>query len=341
MKMMFVKKDINIFVSLTTFHSCLGCSVLFDSCFEKMLNPVESRMNLQVCILLPLTSTLDNLVLIIKIGLSRAETNLPNPNAKNNKRNILLNLDAKKEWVESILTDAREEFSKTLENSTSPLMTNLVEWALQLLLLVKRKSSSIRGSHQSIRLHKLSIKTQCRCLPFHPRRPANDRVTHRLQPESAQPPVPTRDYVFASKSFTVLPNGHGMLGTEAMMKSVVSANQLLRDVLLVLSFREMNLPSFLEPAVSRFLSSVKRSFLFQFFGSLSHAIHLFFHYQTLGHAFHLQCVATWLNSNKQTCPICRADWEYGNSGDRQGSNANNATAGAAVGGAQRATGTPN
>ena len=33
----------------------------------------------------------------------------------------------------------------------------------------------------------------------------------------------------------------------------------------------------------------------------------------LGHAFHLQCVATWLNSSRQTCPICRADWEYGNS----------------------------
>jgi anaphase-promoting complex subunit 11 len=32
-----------------------------------------------------------------------------------------------------------------------------------------------------------------------------------------------------------------------------------------------------------------------------------------GHAFHLQCVATWLNSSRQTCPICRADWEYGNS----------------------------
>ena len=41
-----------------------------------------------------------------------------------------------------------------------------------------------------------------------------------------------------------------------------------------------------------------------------------------GHAFHLQCVATWLNSNKQTCPICRADWEYGNSGDQHGSNSN-------------------
>lgn len=24
-----------------------------------------------------------------------------------------------------------------------------------------------------------------------------------------------------------------------------------------------------------------------------------------GHAFHLQCVATWLNSSRQTCPICR------------------------------------
>jgi anaphase-promoting complex subunit 11 len=34
-----------------------------------------------------------------------------------------------------------------------------------------------------------------------------------------------------------------------------------------------------------------------------------------GHAFHLQCVATWLNSSRQTCPICRADWEYGNNGN--------------------------
>ena len=31
-----------------------------------------------------------------------------------------------------------------------------------------------------------------------------------------------------------------------------------------------------------------------------------------GHAFHLQCVATWLNSSRQSCPICRADWEFGN-----------------------------
>ena len=45
---------------------------------------------------------------------------------------------------------------------------------------------------------------------------------------------------------------------------------------------------------------------------------------TCGHAFHLQCIATWLGSNKQTCPICRADWEYGNSGDRQGSGNSNA-----------------
>lgn len=36
-----------------------------------------------------------------------------------------------------------------------------------------------------------------------------------------------------------------------------------------------------------------------------------------GHAFHLQCVATWLNSSRQTCPICRRDWEYGQSSDQQ------------------------
>ena len=61
-----------------------------------------------------------------------------------------------------------------------------------------------------------------------------------------------------------------------------------------------------------------------------------------GHAFHLQCVATWLNSNKQTCPICRADWEYGNSGDQHqpggggGNNNNNNAAAANAGGAAAA-----
>jgi anaphase-promoting complex subunit 11 len=32
-----------------------------------------------------------------------------------------------------------------------------------------------------------------------------------------------------------------------------------------------------------------------------------------GHAFHLQCVSTWLSSQNstQTCPTCRAEWEYG------------------------------
>ena len=29
-----------------------------------------------------------------------------------------------------------------------------------------------------------------------------------------------------------------------------------------------------------------------------------------GHSFHLQCVSTWLAS-RSTCPICRADWEFG------------------------------
>mmetsp|Transcript_130316 Transcript_130316/g.377001 ORF Transcript_130316/g.377001 Transcript_130316/m.377001 type:complete len:126 (+) Transcript_130316:90-467(+) len=36
-----------------------------------------------------------------------------------------------------------------------------------------------------------------------------------------------------------------------------------------------------------------------------------------GHAFHLQCVATWLNASRQTCPICRRDWEYGASSDQR------------------------
>ncbi|KAL7440274.1 hypothetical protein ACHAXM_007100 [Skeletonema potamos] len=32
------------------------------------------------------------------------------------------------------------------------------------------------------------------------------------------------------------------------------------------------------------------------------------------HAFHLQCVSTWLqsqNSNTPTCPTCRQEWEFG------------------------------
>jgi len=28
-----------------------------------------------------------------------------------------------------------------------------------------------------------------------------------------------------------------------------------------------------------------------------------------GHAFHLQCVSTWLENNS-TCPFCRVDWEF-------------------------------
>lgn len=30
-----------------------------------------------------------------------------------------------------------------------------------------------------------------------------------------------------------------------------------------------------------------------------------------GHSFHLQCVSTWLTT-RNTCPICRRDWEFGN-----------------------------
>jgi anaphase-promoting complex subunit 11 len=29
-----------------------------------------------------------------------------------------------------------------------------------------------------------------------------------------------------------------------------------------------------------------------------------------GHAFHLQCVSKWLTS-KNSCPICRQDWDFG------------------------------
>jgi len=51
----------------------------------------------------------------------------------------------------------------------------------------------------------------------------------------------------------------------------------------------------------------------------------------IGHAFHLQCVATWLNSSRQTCPICRADWEYGNSGNQRGGAGASADASAGAG----------
>eukprot|EP00529_Nitzschia_sp_RCC80_P035258 CAMPEP_0113500004 /NCGR_PEP_ID=MMETSP0014_2-20120614/32066_1 /TAXON_ID=2857 /ORGANISM="Nitzschia sp." /LENGTH=178 /DNA_ID=CAMNT_0000394249 /DNA_START=225 /DNA_END=761 /DNA_ORIENTATION=+ /assembly_acc=CAM_ASM_000159 len=37
-----------------------------------------------------------------------------------------------------------------------------------------------------------------------------------------------------------------------------------------------------------------------------------------GHAFHLQCVATWLNASRNTCPICRAEWDYGNNNGGRG-----------------------
>ena len=30
---------------------------------------------------------------------------------------------------------------------------------------------------------------------------------------------------------------------------------------------------------------------------------------TCGHAFHLQCVSQWLSS-KNSCPICRREWEF-------------------------------
>ncbi|CAJ1944219.1 unnamed protein product [Cylindrotheca closterium] len=36
-----------------------------------------------------------------------------------------------------------------------------------------------------------------------------------------------------------------------------------------------------------------------------------------GHAFHLQCVATWLNSQRTTCPYCRQEWEFGQSSDQR------------------------
>lgn len=29
------------------------------------------------------------------------------------------------------------------------------------------------------------------------------------------------------------------------------------------------------------------------------------------HAYHLQCISKWLEQSKQTCPICRQDWEFG------------------------------
>ena len=45
-----------------------------------------------------------------------------------------------------------------------------------------------------------------------------------------------------------------------------------------------------------------------------------------GHAFHLQCVSKWLGTPaaKNTCPICRQDWEFG---QNPVSNSNDITAG--------------
>lgn len=49
-----------------------------------------------------------------------------------------------------------------------------------------------------------------------------------------------------------------------------------------------------------------------------------------GHAFHLQCVSTWLNSNRNTCPICRSEWEFGS--NQAGQAANNNGNGSSSGG---------
>lgn len=65
--------------------------------------------------------------------------------------------------------------------------------------------------------------------------------------------------------------------------------------------------------------------------SMKHCFFLFMQYQKIGvkypgdecpvvwgkcgHAFHLQCVSTWLNSSRNTCPICRREWEFGQSNE--------------------------
>jgi len=36
------------------------------------------------------------------------------------------------------------------------------------------------------------------------------------------------------------------------------------------------------------------------------------------HAFHLQCVSTWLGGGKTTCPICRREWEFGDNTNTNG-----------------------
>jgi anaphase-promoting complex subunit 11 len=55
------------------------------------------------------------------------------------------------------------------------------------------------------------------------------------------------------------------------------------------------------------------------------------------HAFHLQCVSKWLQSanSKNSCPICRQEWEFG---ENPVSNTNNNTAPAAGTGAGAARG---
>eukprot|EP00590_Aulacoseira_subarctica_P006960 CAMPEP_0172419656 /NCGR_PEP_ID=MMETSP1064-20121228/6055_1 /TAXON_ID=202472 /ORGANISM="Aulacoseira subarctica , Strain CCAP 1002/5" /LENGTH=109 /DNA_ID=CAMNT_0013159219 /DNA_START=107 /DNA_END=439 /DNA_ORIENTATION=+ len=42
---------------------------------------------------------------------------------------------------------------------------------------------------------------------------------------------------------------------------------------------------------------------------------------TCKHSYHLQCISTWLQGGRSTCPICRREWEFGAEGG--GNNSDN------------------
>ena len=111
------------------------------------------------------------------------------------------------------------------------------------------------------------------------------------------------------------------------MKCALFVNQLLRGVRLVSNIRVMNRLLSLENgecSQEREIGYIIGHSYLLFAVTLSCCISMFM-FLTLKHpylsmdmfskhAFHLQCVSTWLqsqNSNNPTCPTCRQEWEFG------------------------------